>query len=125
VRFRVTEADTALALGSGEIHVLGTPRLLAWFEQVTVAAARESTGLGETTVGAAVTVRHRRPSLVGALIEVRIVAQELSNRSLTFELSAHELESGADGAAGALIAEAQIRRVVVATDRFLSGAGGS
>ena len=31
--------DTAAALGSGDLPVLGTPRLLAWCEEATVAAA--------------------------------------------------------------------------------------
>ena len=36
--FTVTEDDTAVAVGSGSLPVLGTPRLLAWCEAVTCAA---------------------------------------------------------------------------------------
>jgi len=33
--FTVTDDDTAAALGSGSLPVLGTPRLLAWGEAAT------------------------------------------------------------------------------------------
>ena len=36
--FTVTDADTAEAVGSGSLPVLGTPRLLAWCEAATCAA---------------------------------------------------------------------------------------
>ena len=36
--FVVTDADTAAAVGSGSLPVLGTPRLLAWCEAATCAA---------------------------------------------------------------------------------------
>ena len=33
--FDVTDEDTARALGSGDVEVLATPRLLAWCEATT------------------------------------------------------------------------------------------
>jgi predicted thioesterase len=44
MQFTVTDDDTALALGSGEIPVLGTPRLIAWLEAATVAEAAPRLG---------------------------------------------------------------------------------
>ena len=38
LEFTVTEDDTAVALGSGDLPVLATPRLLAWCEAATCAA---------------------------------------------------------------------------------------
>ncbi|WP_256638751.1 thioesterase family protein [Streptomyces murinus] len=67
---RVTDADTARALGSGEVPVLGTPWLIAWLEAATVRAAAPFTGPGETTVGTAVRVRHLRATHVGGRVEV-------------------------------------------------------
>ena len=37
-RYTVTEADTAAAVGSGDVPVLATPRVLALAERATVAA---------------------------------------------------------------------------------------
>ena len=35
MRHEVTAADTALAVGSGDVEVLATPRLLTWLEYTT------------------------------------------------------------------------------------------
>jgi fluoroacetyl-CoA thioesterase len=49
--FEVTSDDTARALGSGDVEVLATPRLLAWCEAATVAAlaAADEGGNGTST----------------------------------------------------------------------------
>src|SRR5258708_34791624 len=66
----VTDADTAQALGSGDVPVLGTPRLLALAEAACVAAVAPQLEEGQTTVGTAVSLEHKRASPVGAPIEV-------------------------------------------------------
>ena len=68
--FTVTEADTAEALGSGSLPVLGTPRLLAWCEAATCAAIEEWLSPGETSVGTRVELEHTRASRVGVRVEV-------------------------------------------------------
>ena len=47
----VADDDTAEAVGSGSLPVLGTPRLLAWCEAATCAAVAPCLAEGETTVG--------------------------------------------------------------------------
>ncbi|MEU6465677.1 hotdog domain-containing protein [Streptomyces sp. NPDC046976] len=112
---RVTDADTARALGSGEVPVLGTPRLIAWLEAATVRAAAPFTGPGETTVGTAVRVRHLRATPVGGRVEVtaRPPARAQARR-LTFTVRAVDAD-------GLLIAEGEIDRAVVDRRRFLEG----
>jgi fluoroacetyl-CoA thioesterase len=58
-RYTVTEADTAVALGSGEVPALGTPRALALAEQATVAAVAGALDIGVTTVGTRVELPRR------------------------------------------------------------------
>jgi predicted thioesterase len=60
MRHEVTDADTAAALGSGDVPVLGTPRLIAWMEAATVQAAAASLNPGQTTVGTSIRIEHRR-----------------------------------------------------------------
>ena len=62
----MTEADTARALGSGDVDVLGTPRALALAEAATVRAAAAALTPGQTTVGTHVELDHLAPSPVGA-----------------------------------------------------------
>ena len=70
LRFTVTDDDTAAALGSGSLPVLGTPRLLAWCEAATCAAIEPELGEGETSVGTRVELEHTRGVGVGIRIEV-------------------------------------------------------
>ncbi|MFH8342454.1 thioesterase family protein [Streptomyces sp. AM6-12] len=112
---RVTDADTARAPGSGEVPVLGTPRLIAWLEAATVRAAAPFTGPGETTVGTAVRVRHLRATPVGGRVEVTAdPPARTSAGRLTFAVRA------VDGR-GLPVAEGEIDRAVVDRRRFLCG----
>ena len=62
----VTDADTAQALGSGDVPVLATPRVVALVEAATVAATASAAGRGQTTVGTRVELDHPPPTPVGA-----------------------------------------------------------
>jgi predicted thioesterase len=111
--FTVTAADTARALGSGDVEVLGTPRLVAWLEAATVAAAGPLVGPGETTVGSRVAVDHVLPSAVGALVTVEAELSGRDGRLLRFAVSA------VDGT-GRLVASGSVDRAVVDRLRFLA-----
>src|SRR5262245_3351306 len=68
VELTVTDADTAQAVGSGDVPVLGTPRVLALMEAATVAATAARLASGTTTVGTHVEVAHRTPTPVGRTV---------------------------------------------------------
>ena len=71
VQHSVADDDTALALGSGDLEVLATPRLLAWCEQATVSSLIGRIDDASSTVGTRVELTHLRASPVGAAITVR------------------------------------------------------
>jgi predicted thioesterase/ribosomal protein S18 acetylase RimI-like enzyme len=110
----VGEDDTALAVGSGSLAVLGTPRLLAWCEAATCAALEADLGEGETSVGTRVQLEHLAASPVGARIEVSATTSYADGRLRRFTVSARDLDSGKVLAAG------EVTRVVVDAERFLS-----
>ena len=114
-RYIVTDSDTAVAVGSGELPVLATPRVLALAERATVAAAAGALEAGATTVGARVELDHLAPSPVGADLEVTAVLERVAGRRLQFAV---RLRDG-----GRLVASGLITRVVVDTDAFLGEAG--
>jgi fluoroacetyl-CoA thioesterase len=116
--FIVTEADTALALGSGDVPVLATPRLLAWIEASTVVAAREHLDDGQTTVGTHVELRHRRPTAVGRTVRVEVSSVQRSGTRLMFEASVYERYS--DGPDRSPIATAHVTRAVVDRAAFVA-----
>ena len=110
--FTVTEDDTAAAVGSGSLPVLGTPRLLAWCEAVTCAAIDPSLEEGRTSVGTRVKLEHLAPSPVGAAITVAASSSYAVGRLVRFTVAARE---GAK-----LVGNGEITRVVVDATRFLS-----
>ena len=56
----VHDDDTAEALGSGDVPVLGTPRVVAAFEAATVEAITAHLDVDATSVGTRVVVDHQR-----------------------------------------------------------------
>lgn len=102
LRFTVGETDTAVALGSGEVAVLGTPRLIAWCEQACLAALAEHLPAAETTVGVHVDLEHLAPSRPGSTVEVTAVLVGTGRRRLTFDCEAIEPDTAVVLARGRL-----------------------
>lgn len=115
VRFDVSDADTAIALGSGDVPVLATPRLIAWMEAATVQSATPFVGTGQTTVGTAVRIEHRRPTPVGGSVEVSAEASSVEGRRLSFTVKAVDSSQQ-------LVATAEIDRTILDRERFLEAA---
>jgi fluoroacetyl-CoA thioesterase len=112
----VTEADTAQALGSGQVPVLGTPRLLALAEAACVAAVAANLEEGQTTVGVAASLEHRRASPVGASLDVEAELTGIEGRKLTFNFIAYGPGEGDESVVGA----GTVERMLVDTERFLA-----
>ena len=106
----VTAADTAAALGSGDVAVLGTPRAVALAEAATVAAVAASLEPGRTTVGTRVELDHLVPSPVGATVTAEATLVERAGRRLTFEVRLSQ--------DGTTVASGRITRAVVDRARF-------
>jgi predicted thioesterase len=113
MRHEVTDADTAAALGSGDVPVLATPRLIAWMEAATVQCAAQFIDMSQTTVGTAVRIEHRRATRVGDSVEVIAEPPPTeTGRRITFTVRAID-------SSGGIIAVGEIDRAIVDRDRFL------
>jgi fluoroacetyl-CoA thioesterase len=139
VRHVVTEADTAIQAGSGDVPVLATPRLLALAEAACVAALGSHLGEGMTSVGTGVALEHRRASPVGTEIEVEAELTELTGRRLVFGFVARHVRPDAGGPAGRgpgggpaagdpggddlVVGGGTVERIVVDRAAFLTRAG--
>jgi predicted thioesterase len=117
LRFTVTDDDSAIALGSGDVPVLATPRLLAWLEQATVVAAAPWLDPSSTSVGVEVWMRHRRASAVGAVVEVEVTEVVEQDRGLSFGVVARELPPAGPPRE---VASGRVVRAVVDRAAFLS-----
>lgn len=111
VTLTVTDADTAQALGSGDVPVLGTPRVIALAEAATVAATARSLDAGQTTVGVRVELDHLAATPIGRTVSAEATLSEVDGRRLTFEVLVRDGET--------IAAKGIIRRVLVERGRFL------
>ncbi len=108
----VTDADTALALGSGSVEVLGSPRLVALCEEACCNALEHALEDGTTTVGMRIQFDHLQPTPVGAEVIAEAVLEKIEGRRLKFTVSASDT--------GGLVAAGKITRVLVDLDRFMA-----
>ena len=115
--FTVTDDDTATALGSGDVPVLATPRVVAWLEAATVACLADVLDDGATSVGTRVEVDHLLASPVGARVTAAVSVVEVDGRRVAFDVAAeHRIGDGAP----VLVASGRVVRAVVDRERFLS-----
>ena len=113
----VTDADTALAIGSGTVPVLATPRVVALCEQTSVKAVENDLAPGTTTVGMRVQLDHLAPTPVGQTVSCEATLESMAGRRVTFTVSVND--------ARGLVAAGKITRVIVDTERFLEKANGA
>jgi predicted thioesterase len=107
----VAQTDTAVAMGSGQVPVLATPRLVALCEQATCAALDGHLGEGCTTVGMRVQLDHLQPTAVGGSVHAEALLEKIEGRRFTFTVSASD-DKG-------LVAAGKVTRVLVDVARFL------
>jgi predicted thioesterase len=117
VELTVAEADTAQWLGSGDVPVLGTPRVLALAEAASVAATARQLPPGTTTVGTRADVRHLIATPIGRRVTARATLAAVDGRTLTFEVVVREGDR--------VLAEVRVERAVVDRQRFIERALGS
>jgi predicted thioesterase len=110
----VADEDTAVALGTGVVRVLATPRLVALCETAACNAVHGELPPGTTTVGARVQFDHLAPIRVGTEVHADATLERVEGRRLTFTVSVSD--------AAGLVGAGRVTRVVVDEQGFLSKA---
>ncbi len=111
-RTTVTAANTAAAMGSGDLPVFATPALVALMEHAAMMAVAAALPEGATTVGAEMNTTHIKPSGLGAEITASAVVTEVDGRKIVFTVGARDGEGP--------IGEGTHVRFVVDRERFLA-----
>ncbi|MGH8980662.1 MAG: thioesterase family protein [Acidimicrobiales bacterium] len=119
VQLRVTDGDTAQCLRSGDVPVLGTPRLVALCEEASCRALDGLLGAARTTVASRLQFDHLAPVPVGATVTAEATLEKVEGRRLVFTLS---VTLDDDDRAG-LVAAGRLTRVLVDRPAFLEKAG--
>lgn len=114
ITLTVAPGDTALAIGSGDVPVLATPRLVALVEQASILAIDGKLGPEKTSVGYEVQLAHLSPTPVGAEVTAEATLESVEGRRLTFRVAVTDSRG--------LVAAGRLTRVVVVRDRFIERA---
>ena len=114
VELTVGDGDTALAMHSGEVAVLATPRVVALCEEASMQAVAGQLAEGETTVGHTVQLDHVAPTRVGTDVRAEATLKKVEGRRLTFAVAVSDTRG--------LVAAGKLTRVIVSTDRFMEKA---
>lgn len=109
----VTPADTAVSLGSGDLEVLATPRLITWCESAAFELCLPQTDADRTTVGTFVKLEHSKGSPVGAQVTVSCAQPISDGRRLVCFITVTDAE-------GETIASGEVHRALVDRERFMS-----
>ena len=114
VHMVVGESDTALALRSGDVPVLATPRLIALCEEAACLAVDGQLGEGCTSVGVRLQFDHLAPVRTGSEIVAEATVEKVEGRRLVFTVTAND--------AAGLVGAGKVTRVVVDRGEFLAKA---
>lgn len=106
----VGDSDLASALGSGDVPVLGTPRMVALAEAATVEAVAGSLEEGRTSVGTHVDMRHLAPSPKGRTVTATAELTAIEGKLLTFRIEVHD-DNG-------LVGDGIVERAIVNRAKF-------
>ena len=118
VSHTVTDADLARTLGTGDLPVLASSRLLTWAEGATCAAIDAELDESLTSVGTRLELQHRQPSPLDTAVSVRAELREVDGRQLVFDVQASHDD-------GQVVGRAEVTRMLVDRERFMDRAADS
>ena len=108
----VTDAVTAIRMGSGDMPVLATPAMMALMENAAMLAVADDLPEGSTTVGGHIASSHLRPSKIGDVVRAVAEVTKVDGRKIEFKVSAYSGDI--------LLGEGTHLRFVVDRERFMS-----
>jgi predicted thioesterase len=110
----VSEADTSAAMGTSDVPVLSTPRIILLAEQATGEALAGRLEPGMSAVEHRVEISHVAPTPVGAAVRAEAVLESVDGRRLVFRVTISDQRG--------LVAAGRFTRVIVSRDRFMEKA---
>jgi predicted thioesterase len=111
----VSEALTAMQMGSGDLPVFATPAMMALMENAAMMAVANELPEGSTTVGGHIESSHLRPSKIGEKVSAVAEVTKVDGKKIEFKVAAYSGET--------LLGEGTHLRFVVDKEKFISKLG--
>ena len=108
----VTEAVTAIVMGSGDLPVLATPAMTALMENAAMLAVAPHLPEGSTTVGGHIDVTHLKPTPVGETVTATAIVMGVDGKKILFKVEAR--------CGDTLLGEGTHLRFIVDKEKFMS-----
>ena len=108
----VTEANTAKAVGSGNLNVFSTPMMIALMEQAACECLSGGLEDGQSSVGTKVDIVHTAASPLGANISATATVTAIDGKKISFSVTAKEGEKE--------IGKGSHERFIIDVERFIS-----
>ncbi len=90
VELLVTESDTALAMRSGSLKVLATPKIICLVEEAAANLAEKFLPQEFTSVGTNLNVNHTAPTPIGLKVRAEVELVKVDGRKLIFNVKAFD-----------------------------------
>lgn len=112
----VTDANTALTVGSGSLAVYATPAMAALMECAAAELCQRECPEGWTTVGTELHIQHRAATPVGLTVRAIAEVTGVDGRAITLKVTAYDEREQ--------IGSGTHARFAVAIDKFMAKAEG-
>lgn len=114
IAIKVTDENTAAALGSGTLRVFSTPAMIALMEKTAWESVAPCLAEGESTVGISLNVKHLAATPVGDTVTCESELAEIDRRRLVFTLKVTDSTD--------VIGEGTHERFIVSNEKFIAKA---
>ena len=84
----VTDAVTAITMGSGDMPVLATPAMMALMENAAMLAVADHLPEGSTTVGGHISASHLKPTKLGDTVTATATVTHVEGKKIEFKVEA-------------------------------------
>lgn len=111
----VRETNTALAMGSGSLHVFATPSMIALMEQAACNAVAACLDEESTSVGTLVNITHDAATSMGKKVTAKATLVEVQGRKLVFEVTAADEDKQ--------IGKGRHERFIINKEKFMAKLG--
>ena len=111
----VTDAVSAIRVGSGDMPVLATPMMMTLMENAAMLAVADELPEGCTTVGGHIESSHLRPSKIGDMVSATAEVTKVDGKKIEFKVAAYSGET--------MLGEGTHLRFIVDRERFMSKLG--